>query len=150
MGPAALLSVDRGGSDYTLLAVGEADMTNPKFLPDSLDAIVNRGSIFYLPTDLINECINSMYTSLRYGGRLLLTFKSTEDSRFTTAATVPGSPWRRRLIEGDQNGLELDFFNEDKAYYSVRQFKIRKCLHLTSRDVLSGATLADWVFELEK
>lgn len=157
LGPCALHHLNpvfnstRGQNANTvLLVVGKGDMTSPGFNHNSIDAIVNRGSIFYLPTNQISRSVKAMYAVLHQGGRLLLTLKSIEDSRFKNLKPVNGSKWRRIQVDGPQAGLEMDFFSEERVLRLVSDFIIIKIEHLLSENYSTKVITADWSLVLEK
>lgn len=80
---------------------------------------------------------------------MLLTLKSTDDSRFSMSPSVDNSVWRRRLTAGAQRGLAMEFFDEARADELISAFKVSKKHHLISRDFSTELVTADWVFVLE-
>lgn len=149
LGPAMLSAGRDPCAEHVYLAVDVADMAQPVARPQSVDAIINRGNIFYLPSALIAQAVAVSHAMLKRGGRLLLSLKSTADSRFASSPPAEGSPWRRRQNAGAQQGLEMEFYDEARADALVAAFKVIKKLHLVSHDFSSGLVLADWVFVLE-
>ena len=57
------------GGDTVLLAVGLGDMSQRTFQAGTVDAFVNRGSIFYLPVDGIAATMECILEALSVGGQ---------------------------------------------------------------------------------
>lgn len=154
LGPSALfappVTCTSNSGNAAILALGQMDMTDLEYEPGSIEAIVNRGSIFYLPTKRIDDAMSNMYKVLCKGGKLLLTLKSTEDSRYLDETPLNGSMWRRVQANGDQKGLQMDFYDKKRALETVKDFNIIKMQHLLSKDILTGKQYSDWSFILEK
>jgi len=92
-----------------------------------------------------------MRDALREGGQLLVTFKSTMDSRFKFGELGEGAPWRRQITSGDQKGLELDFFDEPRLNSLLDGvFRLRRLLHLEEVDVRTKVVLTDWSATVER
>lgn len=149
LGPASFAARPEEESERVYLMVEVGDMAHRLARAGSVDAIINRGSVFYLPSPLIARAVSVSREMLKPGGRLLLSLKSTADSRFATSPPADGSPWRRRQSTGGQAGLEMEFHDEERAANLVSDFCIVSKHHLISQDFHSGLILADWVFVLE-
>jgi len=134
LGPAALFR----GSEYVLLALCLSDMSEPFFPSSSLDVIVNRGSISYLDERGVRATLGLMRDALREAGQLIVTFKSTRDTRFSEGEAIEGHHRRRRIASGDQQGLEMDFFDEARLVALLGgMFEIKRLLHLEETDVMT-------------
>ena len=134
-----------------MLALCLHDMSKPLFPPRSLDFILNRGSIFYLDEAGIRATLGLMKDALSDEGQLLVTLKSTRDSRFTSGEPVEGAPWRRRITSGDQKGLELEFFDEPRLHsFLDGEFRLRRLFHLEEVDTTNSAVFADWSVTAER
>jgi ubiquinone/menaquinone biosynthesis C-methylase UbiE len=150
LGPAALFRSIDNKSNHVLLAVGKANMAKLDYQDESIDAIVNRGSIFYLAYDQIEACIAEMHRTLRPGGRLLLTLKSNSDSRFSSKDCITVNKWRRRQTMGAQRDLEMEFFDLARAEKVISKFKIMTGTHIVTSELYGDSVFADYSFVLEK
>ncbi|TDU70668.1 methyltransferase family protein [Prosthecobacter fusiformis] len=112
---------------------------------DSVDIIVNRGSIFYLNSDDIQKCIFVMYSILKPGGTCLVSFKSDHDGRFLTGAKQPESPTVRIVNEGAQLGLKLEFFDLERVNRSMSIFQNIKVGHVEILHPTASYAYADWI-----
>ena len=150
LGPAALFCSNDNESNHVLLAVGKENMAQLSFRDESIDAIVNRGSIFYLAYDQIEACMAEMHRTLHPGGRLLLTLKSNSDNRFSSKDCIVVNQWRRRQTMGAQQNLEMEFFDLARAEKVISKFKIMTGTHIVTSDLYGDSVFADYSFVLEK
>lgn len=149
LGPASFAARCEEHSEHVYLKIEKRDMVQRVADTGSVDAIINRGNIFFLPSPEISRTLCASRDSLKTGGRLLLSLKSTADSRFAESSPADASSWRRRQIAGPQAGLEMEFHNEARALALVKEFKVRSYHHRIWEDCSSGMRLADWIFVLE-
>lgn len=149
MGPAVLRGMNEK-SDFVYLTVLMVDMAQRLARDKSVDAIINRGNLSYLPPPLIPLAVSVSREMLKQEGRMLLSIKSTADSRFAASPQADGSAWRRRLTAGDQAGLEMEFFDEERADKLTSGLCVVSKHHLSSKCFNSGLILADWVFVVER
>lgn len=115
----------------------------------SVDAIVNRGSIFYLSEGDIAGCMESMRRALKPGGQLLVTLKSTQDSRYADGIPVSRDGYRRQ-VQDVQKGLEMQFYDEGKVRELVRGYELVSISHLMTHYLSKNMVLADWSVVLKR
>lgn len=143
------VGVFNGTANPVYLATGAADMSEMFVKPGSVDAIVNRGSIFYLARGQIDSCMKSMHSALKPGGLLLLTLKSIEDSRFEEGLPIAGQEYRR-IVQDQQVGLEMEFFDEKRVMELIEGFELISLTHLLSDHKSKALRLGDWSVVLKK
>lgn len=146
LGPNAIF---KGDQHPVYLLTGVADMAQTLAADGSVDAIVNRGSIFYLPEEDIPACMESMRRALKPGGQLLLTLKSTQDSRYADGIPVSADGYRRQ-VQDVQKGLKMQFYDEGKVRDLARGFELVSISHLMTQYLSKGMVLADWSVVLKR
>ncbi len=140
----------RINTESILLCLDQSDMINPNFKSKCADAIVNRGNIMYIASNHISKVICNMHGMLKDNGSLFLFLKSMHDSRYKFCKKIPGSPNRRKQINGKQKGLEMEFHNKKLLYKLFNKFRIKKLTHLICEDIITETKFADWTVILEK
>lgn len=150
LGPLGIRFQQENLTDQVLLALDHRDMLDPGIKPGSVEAIVNRGNLMYLPTDKIQAGVNVMLELLTRGGRAFFSLKSTQDGRFARQSKLPEDPWRVLQTGGAQDGLEMSFHDEVRLKTLLEGFSVKGLTHVVSENVLTGNSLADWVVVLEK
>jgi SAM-dependent methyltransferase len=146
LGPNAVF---KGEANPVYLLTGVANMAAPLAKDGSVDAIVNRGSIFYLSEAEIASCMDNMRRALKPGGQLLLTLKSTLDSRYVDGVPVSRDGYRRQ-VQDVQKGLEMQFYDEARVRELARDWEIVSISHLMTQYLSKGMTLADWSIVLKR
>lgn len=138
---------DHSAADTVFLVCRVSDMRNNLFNKDSLDAVINRGSIFFLPENEIRETLQIMHNSLKKKGRALISFKSLADSNFQgNGMNNFTSTCHTRGMEG----LRVVFFNEERVSKIMAGWKIITMEHVVEEDFINGFTIANYIVTAEK
>lgn len=146
LGPNAVF---KGDANPVYLLTGVANMAEKMAEDECVDAIVNRGSIFYLSESEIASTMECMRRALKPGGQLLLTLKSTQDSRYVEGIPVSADGYRRQ-VQDVQIGLEIQFYDERKVRELAGGFDIVSISHLMTQYLSKRMVLADWSVVLTK
>lgn len=139
------LRMKASGDETIYLVLVCASMEKPFLRPSTVDLIVNRGSIFYLPPDAIPRCVSTMHHALRPGGTCLVSFKSEHDSRFQLPRVDEADPRVRVSFHGAQSGLALVFSDQVQVRNWMADFYDLRVWHLETHHPVEGDTLADWI-----
>jgi len=123
----------------------EADLEGVD-LGSDIDAIICMGTICYLSDEGVRSVLKSSANCLVPGGRMLVSFKSTEDSRFKCGVE------RITQIEGDQKGLEMRSFSlsEIKREVKLAGLKIVGYEQIKRITYNKKRVYADWYVTMEK
>lgn len=134
-----------GENSYVYLICRVSDMKADNMPENTFDAIVNWGSIFHLAEEEILNTMNLMKKYLKPDGLLLITFKSIFDSRFELRAVNDERSWRRANEKGDLEGLELEFFDQERTRQIIKGWDIVSFKHILEENVLTKEAFGNFV-----
>lgn len=143
LGPVGIFPMDKSKTDTVLVCLDISDMINPNIYNNTADAIVNRGNIMYIDSEKIPLVVEKYYQILKPSGRLFLSLKSKEDTRFKKCEKIRGFPNRRRQTSGPQESLEMEFHDKEMLLKLIQKFKLIKLCHLINNDQTTGEVIAD-------
>lgn len=144
-----LKDIEIGKNIYLILRIGSMD--NIKIRSKVVDGFINRGSIFYMDKKEIDVTISRVHSIVKSGGKGLISFKSTKDSRYSNdLLTERINDSERILIKGPQAGMKMVFYNQDDIKNVLKDFEIIAMKHYMETIInfnqdINRLTLADYI-----
>ena len=116
--------LDRAGVDATLRQI---DMRDWPFEDRFFDAVVAYNVVYHAMRDEVESVLAGARRTLRPGGLLLITFKSTLDSEYGTGRELAPFTWAP--LSGIEKGVAHYYVDEGEAKRLLKDFELLSMVH---------------------
>jgi len=130
--------------------LGISDMTKIPYPDDFFDAIINRGVITHNTKNGIGACIKEMYKKLKNGGKIIVTFISTESSEYGKGEKIAENTFIP--TEGPEKGVIHHFVDSSEVEELMKDFKKISLYKYRHKGLLKIGNYisAHWIYVGEK